>query len=81
MGTHDLDSIKGPFTYEALPPKEIKFAPLNSTKVMNGEELMHYYDVGYLRSICTTCDMDTNKTLQSYDRSKLKIDPSPNFYL
>ena len=29
MGTHDLDTIQGPFTYEALPPEEIKFAPLN----------------------------------------------------
>ncbi|TPX48849.1 phenylalanine---tRNA ligase [Synchytrium endobioticum] len=45
MGTHDLDSVEGPFTYEALPPKNIKFAPLNSTRVMDGEELMHYYDV------------------------------------
>ncbi|TPX37609.1 phenylalanine---tRNA ligase [Synchytrium microbalum] len=45
MGTHDLDSIEGPFTYEALPPKDIVFAPLNSSRVMNGEELMHYYDV------------------------------------
>jgi len=44
IGTHDLDTIKGPFTYEALPPKEIKFAPLNNTKVMDGEELMKHLD-------------------------------------
>lgn len=44
IGTHDLDNIKGPFTYEALPPKDIKFAPLNQTKEMNGEELMAFYD-------------------------------------
>lgn len=44
IGTHDLDSIKGPFTYEALPPKDIKFAPLNQTKEMNGEELMAFYE-------------------------------------
>lgn len=44
IGTHDLDNIKGPFTYQALPPKDIKFAPLNQTKEMDGEELMAFYD-------------------------------------
>ena len=29
IGTHDLDTVEGPFTYEALPPEEIKFKPLN----------------------------------------------------
>lgn len=45
IGTHDLDTIQGPFTYEALPPKEINFVPLNQTKKMNGEELMEFYEV------------------------------------
>lgn len=45
IGTHDLDTIKGPFTYDALPPKDIRFTPLNQTKEMNGEELMAFYDV------------------------------------
>ena len=44
IGTHDLDTVKGPFTYEALPPKDIKFVPLNQTKEMNGEELMAFYE-------------------------------------
>ncbi|CUS12834.1 unnamed protein product, partial [Tuber aestivum] len=44
MGTHDLDAVKGPFTYEALPPEEIVFAPLNQEKVMNGKELMEFYE-------------------------------------
>ncbi|KAK5046757.1 hypothetical protein LTR84_007518 [Exophiala bonariae] len=44
IGTHDLDTIKGPFTYEALPPKDIKFTPLNQSKEMNGEELMTFYE-------------------------------------
>ena len=44
IGTHDLDTIKGPFTYEALPPKDIKFAPLNQTKVMDAEEMMQHYE-------------------------------------
>ncbi|CAG8560967.1 235_t:CDS:2 [Acaulospora colombiana] len=44
IGTHDFDTLKGPFTYEALPPKEIKFAPLNQNKEFNGEELMSFYE-------------------------------------
>ena len=44
IGTHDLDTIQGPFTYEALAPKDIKFIPLNQTKEMNGEELMQFYE-------------------------------------
>lgn len=45
MGTHDLDTVKGPFTYEALSPEEIVFAPLNQEKTMNGKELMEFYEV------------------------------------
>jgi len=44
IGTHDLDTIRGPFTYEALPPKEINFAPLNQTEKMNADELMQFYE-------------------------------------
>ncbi|KAL7627093.1 phenylalanine--tRNA ligase subunit beta [Parahypoxylon ruwenzoriense] len=44
IGTHDLDTIKGPFTYEARPPKDISFVPLNQTKKLNGEELMAFYE-------------------------------------
>ncbi|CAO3600139.1 unnamed protein product [Absidia cylindrospora] len=44
MGTHDLDTVQGPFTYEALTPKDIKFTPLNQTKEMDGNTLMEHYD-------------------------------------
>ncbi|CAK3883691.1 phenylalanyl-tRNA synthetase beta chain [Lecanosticta acicola] len=44
IGTHDLDTLEGPFSYEALPPEQIKFAPLNQTKVMNGKEMMEFYE-------------------------------------
>uniref|UniRef100_A0A182P097 Phenylalanine--tRNA ligase beta subunit n=1 Tax=Anopheles epiroticus TaxID=199890 RepID=A0A182P097_9DIPT len=43
IGTHDLDTLKGPFTYDAKPPKEISFVPLNQEKAMTGEELMEFY--------------------------------------
>jgi phenylalanyl-tRNA synthetase beta chain len=51
IGTHDLDTLEGPFTYEALPPKDINFVPLNQTKSMNGEELMNFYEVLNLHSL------------------------------
>ncbi|KAI0127914.1 phenylalanyl-tRNA synthetase [Xylariales sp. AK1849] len=44
IGTHDLDTVKGPFSYEALPPKEIEFVPLNQTKSMSAEEMMAFYE-------------------------------------
>ena len=50
IGTHDLDTIKGPFTYEALPPEEIRFVPLNQTKSMNAVELMKFYEVSATKS-------------------------------
>ena len=40
IGTHDLDTLKGPFRYEARPPKDIKFIPLNKDKEYTAEELM-----------------------------------------
>ena len=43
IGTHDLDTVQGPFTYEAQPPKDVSFVPLNQTKKLNGEELMEFY--------------------------------------
>lgn len=44
IGTHDLDTIKGPFTYEALPPEQIEFVPLNQKEKMNGKRLMEFYE-------------------------------------
>ena len=48
IGTHDLDTVEGPFTYEALPPEEIKFKPLNKvcctcvwTRLSEGGRLGH----------------------------------------
>uniref|UniRef100_A0A1A9WY64 Phenylalanine--tRNA ligase beta subunit n=1 Tax=Glossina brevipalpis TaxID=37001 RepID=A0A1A9WY64_9MUSC len=43
IGTHDLDSVQGPFRYEACSPKDISFIPLNQSKIMNGYELMEFY--------------------------------------
>ncbi|KAF9076757.1 phenylalanyl-tRNA synthetase subunit beta [Rhodocollybia butyracea] len=44
IGTHDLDTLKGPFRYEARAPKDIKFAPLNREQEYTAEELMTLYE-------------------------------------
>ncbi|XP_059369870.1 phenylalanine--tRNA ligase beta subunit-like [Carassius carassius] len=43
IGTHDLDTISGPFTYTAKPPGEIRFKPLNQSKEYTATELMSLY--------------------------------------
>ncbi|KAM9038071.1 phenylalanine--tRNA ligase beta subunit [Sarcophilus harrisii] len=43
IGTHDLDTISGPFTYTARPPSDIKFKALNQTKEHTACELMDLY--------------------------------------
>lgn len=45
IGTHDLDSVEGPFYYDAKPPTDIKFIPLNQTKEYNAAEIMDLYSV------------------------------------
>ncbi len=40
IGTHDLDKIKGPFTYKALPPADFKFIPLNQEAEVDGHGMM-----------------------------------------
>lgn len=43
IGTHDLDTIQGPFIYDAKPPSSIRFMPLNQTKEYTAVELMELY--------------------------------------
>ncbi|KAL1123038.1 hypothetical protein AAG570_002126 [Ranatra chinensis] len=43
IGTHDLDTIQGPFVYDALPPDQIKFQPLNQDREYTAIELMDLY--------------------------------------
>ncbi|KAF8517820.1 hypothetical protein JB92DRAFT_2904703 [Gautieria morchelliformis] len=44
IGTHDLDTLRPPFRYEAKPPSGIKFIPLNKDKSYTAEELMTLYE-------------------------------------
>ncbi|XP_038708255.1 phenylalanine--tRNA ligase beta subunit, cytoplasmic [Tripterygium wilfordii] len=43
IGTHDLDRLQGPFSYEALPPADINFVPLKQDKNFRADELMEFY--------------------------------------
>lgn len=43
IGTHDLDTIEGPFIYDAKPPADIKFKALNQTQEYTAMELMKLY--------------------------------------
>lgn len=45
IGTHDLDTIQGPFRYVAEKPADIKFIPLNKDKAYTAEEQMELYSV------------------------------------
>jgi phenylalanyl-tRNA synthetase beta chain len=53
IGTHDLDTIAGPFYYDALPPKDIRFLPLNQEKEYTAVELMELYSVSLLNNNIT----------------------------
>jgi phenylalanyl-tRNA synthetase beta chain len=45
IGTHDLDAIQPPFSYDAREPTEIDFVPLtHKTESFNGRELMELYE-------------------------------------
>lgn len=43
IGTHDYDTIEGPFTYGAEKPSELRFMPLNQTQEYTAAELMKLY--------------------------------------
>jgi phenylalanyl-tRNA synthetase beta chain len=43
IGTHDYDTLQGPFTYDAVDPKEISFKALNQKCVMSAKDLFSHY--------------------------------------
>lgn len=44
IGTHDLDTISGPFEYHAKNPETITFHPLMEEKEFRADQLLHYYE-------------------------------------
>ncbi|XP_076055698.1 phenylalanine--tRNA ligase beta subunit [Oratosquilla oratoria] len=50
IGTHDLDTITGPFIYDARKPTDISFVPLNQAQVFRADKLLdHYSQDSHLR--------------------------------
>jgi phenylalanyl-tRNA synthetase beta chain len=43
IGTHDLDTIRPPFYYDAEPVESIRFRPLNMENEMSGREILDHY--------------------------------------
>lgn len=50
LGTHDLDTLEGPFIYDARTPEEIKFKPLNQKQEYTAPEIMQLYSVRSMNS-------------------------------
>ena len=46
IGIYDLDKIKPPITYIALPPEKIRFVPLDAKEEMNGREILEKHPKG-----------------------------------
>jgi phenylalanyl-tRNA synthetase beta chain len=46
IGIYPLEHIKLPIYYKALKPDEIKFQPLESSKVMNGQQILTQHSTG-----------------------------------
>jgi len=44
IGTHDLDSVQGPFSYVAEEPEKINFVALKQTEKMSAPQLMEIYE-------------------------------------
>ncbi len=46
IGIYPLEKIKLPIRFQALPPKDIKFQPLESPKEMNGLQILQQHPTG-----------------------------------
>lgn len=45
IGTHDMDTLEGPFTYDARPGKDINFVPLTpDDRSFSATELLEFYE-------------------------------------
>jgi len=46
IGIYPLETIKLPIRYKALKPEEIRFQPLESSKIMNGRQILSQHPAG-----------------------------------
>ncbi|KZT50432.1 phenylalanyl-tRNA synthetase [Calocera cornea HHB12733] len=80
IGTHDLDTITAPFSYEALPQREIKFVPLNKSQAYTCEEMMELYktDKHLSRYLHITKDLPVHPIIYDTKRQVLSMPPIIN---
>eukprot|EP01062_Namystynia_karyoxenos_P060221 TRINITY_DN51751_c0_g1_i1.p1 TRINITY_DN51751_c0_g1~~TRINITY_DN51751_c0_g1_i1.p1 ORF type:complete len:627 (+),score=208.07 TRINITY_DN51751_c0_g1_i1:106-1986(+) len=82
VGTHDLDKIEGPFTYEATPKGEIDFLPLAAGDRGNlkGSEIDSYYaaDKHIGRYVPLIRDFDRFPTIRDKKRNIMSLPPIIN---
>ena len=70
-----MDTVQGPFTYEAREPKKIQFVPLNQTALMTGEELMTFYEVYILHLKVSVSYPNAPRNIYQADRKLSKFLP------
>jgi phenylalanyl-tRNA synthetase beta chain len=81
IGTHDLATVKGPFTYEALPPGDIRFVPLKQERAFRADELMEHYlanDIKLKRYVPLIKDSAVYPCIFDADRTLLSLPPIIN---
>ncbi|XP_059640497.1 phenylalanine--tRNA ligase beta subunit, cytoplasmic [Cornus florida] len=80
IGTHDLDTLEGPFTYEALPPSNINFVPLKQVKNFRADELMEFYqsDLKLKKFLHIIEDSPVFPVLYDRNRTVLSLPPIIN---
>ena len=80
MGTHDLDKIRGPITYEALPPSEIVFQALKQTEAMDANALFEVFrsDIKMKKFLPILEPFDKYPVFYDQDRKVLSLPPIIN---
>jgi phenylalanyl-tRNA synthetase beta chain len=80
IGTHDLDTLKPPFIYDAREPKQIKFRSLNQQKEMQADEMMEFYlkDTHLKRYVSIIKDSDVYPVIYDSNNVVLSLPPIIN---
>ena len=80
MGTHDLDKINGPITYEAHPPKDIVFQALKQSESMDANALFEVFksDIKMKKFIPILEPFDKYPVFYDQDRKVLSLPPIIN---
>ncbi|KAM6569381.1 hypothetical protein CsatB_017366 [Cannabis sativa] len=80
IGTHDMDTLQAPFTYEALPPSSINFVPLKQTRSFRADELMEFYksDLKLKKFLHIIEDSPVYPVIYDHNRTVLSLPPIIN---